>query len=143
MPDDSRDTERELIQQGAPLINAIGMNTAERRAALNKAVKGQLELVEAELKWYLHNDHDQMPHEWGSMDTYDDMRNSLRLAAALMDTLLDPFVDDQEAIDQARRAFAYEGSICAVHDDVLLALFGTTDDDEVWAAVEAIQNEQS
>jgi hypothetical protein len=86
MPDDSRDTERELIQQGAPLINAIGMNTAERRAALNKAVKGQLELVEAELKWYLHNDHDQMPHEWGSMDTYDDMRNSLRLAAALMDT---------------------------------------------------------
>jgi hypothetical protein len=143
MPDDSRDTERELIQQGAPLINAIGMNTAERRAALNKAVKGQLELVEAELKWYLHNDHDQMPHEWGSMDTYDDMRNSLRLAAALMDTLLDPFVDDQEAIDQARRAFAYEGSMCAVHDDVLLALFGTTDDDEVWAAVEAIQNEQS
>jgi len=129
--------EHDLIQEGQPLINAMGANMAAERSVLNQAVKDQLTFVEDLLQHYLPTaprgwgDDNQMPHEWGSMDTYDDMRNSLRFAALLMDNLLDPFapkdMDDEEVL--RRTIVLSECGLCALAAPVIQAAGLEGDDD--------------
>src|SRR5262245_55361494 len=138
MADDIYKAEHDLIQHGKPLINQMGADMAVERSVLNNAVKDQLMFVEDLLQHYLPTaprgwgDDTKMPHEWGSMDTYDDMRNRLRLAALMMDTLLDPFaategLTDQEVL-QGILVLA-ECGLCAVAAGVLQAA-GLDDDND-------------
>ena len=142
MSDDLHRDEAELISALNPPINAMGANMAAERDLLNKALHAQLTFVREQLDHYLPTkprgwgDDSQMPHEWGSMDTYDDMRNSMRLAALMADDLLDPISprsDDQA--EQLRQVIvAAESGLCAVASEVLeLAGLAGDDDFEVLA----------
>jgi hypothetical protein len=114
---------------GLPFINRMGAEAARNRTVLNAACHSQLTYVYHELIHYLpaaprgFGEDSKMPHEWGSMDSYDDMRNSLRLAAMMMDMLLDPFTDqDTDDAEVIREAIVLsECGICAVADGVLNA----------------------
>jgi hypothetical protein len=113
------------------VINQMGMDTARERDRLNELTKAQMEFVREGLSYYLgHEGREQMPdsvgqmpHEWGSMDTYDDMRNSMRLATIMLDSLLAPEMflpedaklDDEEGLrNWLRKMVMEEGSICAI-----------------------------
>lgn len=130
MTEDPRKTEHDLIQEALPLINMIGADAAKRQPFLNAAIKAQLTFVHDQLIHYLPvgergwGDDTKMPHEWGSMDTYDDMRNSLRLATMMMDDFLDPFVDttaEDPVITLRRWIVLAECGVCAVAGEVLTA----------------------
>ena len=123
---------------GLPWINRMGAEAARNRTVLNAACHAQLTFVYHELQHYLPSEprgwgeDSKMPHEWGSMDTYDDMRNSLRLAAMMMDGLCDPFApqdtDDTEAIREL--IVLSECGICATAEEVLVAAdLQTTEED--------------
>jgi len=136
MTDDVKKTEAELIAAAKPLINMMGAETAAERSILNKAAKAQLTFVKEQLDHYLPTaprgwgDDEQMPHEWGSMDTYDDMRNCLRFAATLMDGLLDPFIEVTDEAEELRVLIVIsECGLCAVAEDVLTAA-GLDDEEE-------------
>jgi hypothetical protein len=134
MSDESKKAEHDLIKEGLPLINMMGAQTAAERSTMNEATKAQLAFVRDQLDHYLPTaprgwgDDSKMPHEWGSMDTYDDMRNSLRFAAILMDGLLDPFIEVTDEVEELRVAIVIaECGLCAVADEVL-ALAGLDDE---------------
>jgi len=123
---------------GLPFINRMGAEAARNRTVLNAACHAQLTFVYGQLQHYLPSEprgfgeDTKMPHEWGSMDTYDDMRNSLRLAAMMMDGLCDPFApqdtDDTEAIREL--IVLSECGICATAEEVLVAAdLQTTEED--------------
>ena len=114
---------------GLPWINRMGAEAARNRTVLNAACHAQLTFVYHELQHYLPSEprgwgeDSKMPHEWGSMDTYDDMRNSLRLAAMMMDRLLDPFADQDTDDTEVLREIIVrsESGLCATADEVLVA----------------------
>src|SRR5437868_2545675 len=100
MHDNPKEIEHDLLAEMQPPLNAMGAQAAARHDLVNKAVKAQLELVRDWASDYVNVDgrgygEGQMPHEWGSMDTYDDMRNSIRGASLLLEELLD--APDDEA----------------------------------------------
>lgn len=128
-----------LPGEGLPLINAMGVNEAATKAILNTWVRQQLTFVHAEATSYVpigtrnYGDDNQMPHEWGSMDSYDDMRNAMRAGVMLMDPLLDPFnkVDPRSYLEwhQALATnIVNECGLCAIEFDLTLAWPGETED---------------
>lgn len=78
----------------------------------NDLVRSQLETVRDNVTHYLEKD--EMPHEWGSMDSLDDMRNSMDIASALMSECDVGFMPDVKAIIN-------DFGECAAHDDVIKA----------------------
>jgi hypothetical protein len=116
--------ERELIETTKPLINQMGIDAAEKRHKLNELTQSQLLYVREMLSDYVpvadkdrewdedEERRQQMPHEWGSMDTYDDMRNSLHLASIMLDNVITPemFVNSDADIttDEGVRQFLRE-----------------------------------
>lgn len=99
---DPRDLEREAIQAGLPPINEMGRQAAED-SGLNDVVRAQLRYADELLGHYIARDprgwgdDAQMPHEWGSLDSYDDMRTALHVAGDLLDHLLDEPADTAQA----------------------------------------------
>ena len=112
------------IGGGVPL-NVIGAAAATERSAMNDAVRGQLGLIAAEAAAY--NEEAQMPHEWGSIDSFDDMRNALWVALELMDNLM--YGPEDEEIVFIRKTIAERG-ICAAAEEVWNAAFPNEPDHE-------------
>jgi hypothetical protein len=97
-----------------PIINQMGVEAAAQRPLINQALRFQLEHVETECKHYLgvgaeigSDTAGLMPHEWGSLDSYDDMRNTLAVALELADNLL--IVSPEEQREFLRRTIADRG----------------------------------
>jgi hypothetical protein len=122
--------------EGLPLINQMGVDGAAGNPRLNKAVRLQLEHVRDELSHYLA-DPEQMPHEWGSLDSLDDMRNSMWVATAFMDELL--WTDNEE--EYMRWVIAQRG-MCAIPKEVEQLAFPDMDDDAIEAEVDRILAEE-
>jgi hypothetical protein len=130
-----------LPGEGLPLINGMGVNEAATKGILNTWVKQQLTHVHSEAASYVpmaprgFGDDNQMPHEWGSMDSYDDMRNSMRAGIMLMDPLLDPFdqVDPRSYIEWHQNLIVevvYECGLCSLDIDLKLA-WPDTDEEKI------------
>lgn len=94
-----QDLEKNLIQQGQPTINMMGAQAAESTAILGRLVKAQLKSLGEDCADYVSGD--QMPHEWGSLDSYDDMRGAIHWAEAMLEAVIDPMFpsDFQNAPD--------------------------------------------
>lgn len=143
---EAHDQEKALLQDGPlPLINAMGASAAASHPIINAAVRAQLEVVLNEATHYLE-DPKQMPHQWGSMDTYDDMRNSVRAVSMLLECLLDGPVDGEgsEAERKLLREAARESGLCAISERLLLLAYpGTANRERIDAAHYQFDNEQS
>jgi hypothetical protein len=107
------------VTPDVPILNAIGPAAAEERPQLNAAIRGQLKLIHDQTEHYL-SDPDQMPHEWGSIDSFDDMRNSLFVGVELMDHLM--YGPDEDVTVFIRRTIADRG-MCASAQEVWNAAF--------------------
>jgi len=125
MTDDSHKTEHDLLAEGAPLINQMGIDKGKSRPKMREALKAQLAMVHEGLEQYIptkprgYADDNLMPHEWGSMDTYDDMRNSMRFAAMLMDAMLDPFDTEEDELKVLRGVIREsEVGLCAITQEI-------------------------
>lgn len=114
-----------MLNEGMPIINRLGPGMAQQNALLNTAVRHQLKHVQGELAHYLGEE--RMPHEWGSLDSLDDMRNSMAVATALMDELLWCNPDNQQ--DYLRRTIASRGACCCPDEVLELAWPGQVEDD--------------
>jgi len=82
------------------LINLHASEHSSEQPELNKLIRAQLQVVEDNLNCYLHHDGlnglenpTRMPHEWGSLDSLDDMRNSLYTAHYLLEMLTGSIVE--------------------------------------------------
>lgn len=74
------------------MINRELMGNQASHDVLNKILRAQLELLQGEVNGYLAPAPDgstRMPHEWGSIDSYDDMRNATDTALTLLNKLQD------------------------------------------------------
>ena len=120
------------------MINRALADNANAQPDIQRLIRAQLETVKDLLDNYLTTGAQLcddstiieepwwMPHQWGSMDSLDDMRNSLYLAEAMLDQLalgdipFDDFKKNREEL----------ASPCATHPDVLTALGYNHDTDE-------------
>lgn len=131
---DPNKTEHDLLNEGqAPLINQMGIDAAAQSPNIREALKLQLKSVHEQIEHYLPTkargwgDDDKMPHEWGSLDTYDDMRNSVRALSVLLEGVLDG--NDKETVLDA----ACEGGACAIaFGDIVMRLGEFKDEDDMW-----------
>lgn len=92
------------------MLNMEFMGRADRRATLNRMCRAQLEEVRSHLNYYLEKE--QMPHEWGSIDSWTYMTGALGIATKLMEALMqeaDPAaefdVDTDEGVKKLIRSF--------------------------------------
>lgn len=124
------------MTKNLPPINQMGVDASER-SGLNWAIKAQLKYVYEDLTCYIptaprgFGDDNQMPHEWGSMDSYDDTRNALRFAATLMDMALDPFIDFPPDPVEALKAIIIhaECGVCCLAPEIDKAIAPNEEDD--------------
>jgi len=86
-----RNAERRLIEELQPMMNIQAARTTQQMSRFNEILRLQLAVVQREVEGYIADV--QMPHEWGSIDSMDDMRNSLYVANYLMEMLQDVIVD--------------------------------------------------
>jgi hypothetical protein len=128
MTDESlRNTERRLIEEGQPLINMMGVHAADAHKDFQRIIRLQLEEVQRVLSYYIADE--QMPHEWGSLDSLDDMRNSLYTAHLLMEMHTNLVVGSEEdPLEHLRQNFADIFSPCSTADGVEKILGWTWED---------------
>lgn len=98
-------------------INRMGADDSAERPRLNRAIRAQLEEIAGEALGYISGE--EMPHEWGSLDSFDDMRNSLAVGLALMDNLL--MSPDSE--DDVIKAAIVDRGLCATAEGVWAELW--------------------
>lgn len=145
---DIRDTEKAMLNESMPLLNAIGADAAASHPLINAAVRAQLVDVRDEADYYV-KDPKQMPHEWGSMDSYDDMRNSVTGLSMLLEALLDGpcYVDHrkgtQEEEDRQLLREVVRECPCAVAREVVELAYPGMGDDERYAAEQHFHNVES
>jgi len=116
-----------MIEEMQPAINMMGVEAAASNKNFQRIIRLQLELVQHELSSYIADE--QMPHQWGSLDSLDDMRNSLYTAHYLMDihtNLVAGFEGDP--LDFLRENFAEIFSPCSTAPGVEDILGWTWDD---------------
>lgn len=124
-----RQAERRLIEEMKPAINMMGVRAAESHREFQRIIRLQLEVVAHELEGYIADE--QMPHEWGSLDSLDDMRNSLYTAHCLMELHTNLVVGaDEDPLDYLREHFADVFSPCSTHTEVEKILGWTWDDQQ-------------
>jgi hypothetical protein len=130
-----RNTERRLIEDMQPMMNVQAARTTQQMTRFNEILRLQLAVVQRELESYIADG--QMPHEWGSIDSMDDMRNSLYVANYLMEMLQDviagAMVNDQgehaDPLDHLKSNFHDIFPACTV-DPKVEQILGVSWDDE-------------
>jgi hypothetical protein len=131
-----RNTERRLIEDMQPLMNVAAADATKTLTDFNAILRAQLAVVQKELEMYIADG--QMPHEWGSIDSMDDMRNSLYTAHYLMEMLQDivvgAVVDDTEGgpvdpVGHLKRNFRDVFAPCSIDPKVEEILGVSWDDD--------------
>lgn len=108
-------------------INRALSEAAGHNEIINEAVDAALRTVRDFSGDYLpekYNDgrREAMPHEWGSIDRYDDMRNCLGIAYELIGGLFDAYEDEEAQREFVRRAIR-DHSVCAVESDLMQLAF--------------------
>jgi len=93
-----------------------GLSDAANESSLwQKAIRAQFAFLRDELDHYLTAGErmerlvtmgtaNLMPHQWGSIDSYDDMRAALNLAKDLFDQAFDAPSDEEQAREELREA---------------------------------------
>ena len=130
-----RNAERRLIEELQPMMNIQAARTTQQMSRFNEILRLQLAVVQREVEGYIADV--QMPHEWGSIDSMDDMRNSLYCANYLMgmlqDVIVGAMVDDQgeheDPLDHLRKNFHDVFPACTV-DPKVEEILGVSWDDE-------------
>lgn len=104
---------------------------------LNTILRKQLELLKVELDSYLSGDPlgrgDQlMPHQWGSLDSFDDMRNATSTAHSLLDAMQDAMLGEppEQILERIREAFDEIFFPCSTDDQIRSLLGLPAEDDE-------------